>query len=894
MKRILTILLLFAGLGLSAQPYNNEWIDFSKTYYKFKVGSEGLYRISQAVLASAGLGNTPAEYFQLFRNGQEIPIFTSVPSGIMGVNDYIEFWGQINDGKTDKALYRNPASQHTDKYSLETDTAAYFLTVNNSGTAFHFAITSNDTSGNILAPEPYFMYTKGAYFRSQINPGYAQPVGEYIYSSAYEMGEFWSSGYINQFSPLSDVQNNLFVYAAGPNSTLTFGATGCADTLRHLQVKVNNLSIKDTAMNSFNDVHSSASFATGLIGAGTATIQFYNNSQASTFNDRIVASFYELNYPRQFNFGGQSNFSFELPARLSGYYLQITNFNSASGIPVLYDQATRQRFAAIVGGGTLYFELPGSASVRKLVLVSEDPSNINSVNSLAQKNFVQFSNPANQGNYLIISHPNLYVGSSGNNPVVDYKNYRNSAAGGGFNSQVVDINELVDQFAFGIKKHPLAVKNFLNYARNTFPAKPQFVFIIGRGVAYNDYRLNENNPIADQLNLVPTFGYPASDNMLSSADGAHPIPLTPIGRLGAINGPEVEIYLNKMKEYESAQQTAPNTIAGRDWLKHVVHVTGATDPFLQSVLCNYMYGYKLVISDTSFGANVSTFCSTTFNQDDQVSSQLFPSMFSNGISILTYFGHSSVASLGFNLDDPSVYNNQGKYPVFYINGCYAGNFYTFDPARLSLGKTLSENYVLAKQKGSIAFVASTHFGVVNYLNILLSQLYNYMDHQDYGKALGILQIDAMQGLVNVLPGDYLARAHAEEISVHGDPALKISGQALPDYDIEAPQVRISPVFISVSNNSFTVNARFVNLGKAVPDSISILITRKYPDGSTTSSKIRIPGIRYADSLQLSFPIVATRDKGQNFITITVNSDNNVPEVTLLNNTVTTQCLCLPG
>ena len=32
--------MLFAGLGLSAQPYNNEWIDFSKTYYKFKVGSE--------------------------------------------------------------------------------------------------------------------------------------------------------------------------------------------------------------------------------------------------------------------------------------------------------------------------------------------------------------------------------------------------------------------------------------------------------------------------------------------------------------------------------------------------------------------------------------------------------------------------------------------------------------------------------------------------------------------------------------------------------------------------------------------------------------------------------------------------------------------------------------
>ena len=125
--------------------------------------------------------------------------------------------------------------------------------------------------------------------------------------------------------------------------------------------------------------------------------QFFNNSQATTYSDRIVVSFYELNYPRQFNFGGQSDFYFELPAKASGYYLQISNFNSASSIPVLYDQATGSVCAAIVGGGTLYFEFPGSASVRKLVLVSEDPSNINSVNSLATKNFVQFSNPAEPG-----------------------------------------------------------------------------------------------------------------------------------------------------------------------------------------------------------------------------------------------------------------------------------------------------------------------------------------------------------------------------------------------------------------------------------------------------------------------------------------------------------------
>src|ERR1700736_1133667 len=93
MKNFFTIVLLLMGLGLSAQSYNNEWIDFSKTYYKFKVGVTGLQRIPQSVLAGAGLGSVPVQNFQLFRNGQEVPIYTTASSGVLGGSDYIEFLG---------------------------------------------------------------------------------------------------------------------------------------------------------------------------------------------------------------------------------------------------------------------------------------------------------------------------------------------------------------------------------------------------------------------------------------------------------------------------------------------------------------------------------------------------------------------------------------------------------------------------------------------------------------------------------------------------------------------------------------------------------------------------------------------------------------------------------
>ena len=895
MKKIFTLFLfLLVGRSL-AQPYNNEWIDYSKTYFKFKVTADGLYRIPETVLANAGLASIDAKEFQLFRNGVEIPIYTSVSTGPLSPTDYIEFCGQMNDGKADNPMYRTPAYQHTQKISLQSDTSVYFLTVNTTGNPFHYNALTNDTSTNVLPAEPYFMYTAGTYFKSQINPGRAMVQGEYIYSSSYDVGEFWSSGFATQTYPaqagvpISDNQNNLFIYSGGPAvANFKFGAAGCSDTLRNIQVKINNSLLKDTALNVFNDIVSNISVPIGVLNSATTNFQFINASQAVTYADRLVVSFYELNYPRQFNFGGQSNFSFLLPARPAGFFLKISNFNPGSATPVLYDQTTGQRFTAIASGGILTFALPGSSTARNFILVSEDPSNIQMIGSLVKKNFISYTDPLNQGNYLIVSNPVLYTGSNGNNPVTDYMNYRSSAAGGSYNAMVFDINELTDQFAFGIQKHPLAIKNFLNFARNTFGQRPAYVLLIGRGLAYTEYRANQGNPSDELLNLVPSFGSPASDVMLASADGSGSVNLIPIGRIGAVKGTEVEDYLSKVISYEQVQQNAPNNIEGRAWRKDIIHVTGASEPFLQAVLCNYMAFYQQIISDTLVGGNVFRFCSSTVDQNNQVSSTLFPQLFSNGIGMLTYFGHSSASNLGFNLDDPSIYNNQGKYPVMYINGCYAGNYYTFDPGRLGNTKTLSENYVLTKNKGSIAFVASTHFGIVNYLNILLNGMYSLMSTTDFGKSIGTIEEDANRNVLSLLPLDFLARCQSEQMNIHGDPAIILNEQKLADYDIEAPNVVIAPSFISVADIFFNVAASFYNLGKAVNDSITVLVTRKFPDGSSAVVlKKRIRGIRYADSINIQVPIIATRDKGQNYITITLNSDNDVPEVTLLNNSVTT-------
>jgi hypothetical protein len=888
-KFFAAIFLLLMGLGAAAQTYNNEWIDYSKTYYKFKVGGYGLYRIPASLLTSANLNGVPGQNFQLYRNGKEVPIFVT-NNGNFGPSDYIEFWGQPNDGVPDRPLYRNAASQHTTHFSLETDTAVYFLTYTSTSTPFHYTDYPNNAATSTLPVEPYFMSTVGDYFKSAINPGFAQVVGEYIYSSSYDVGEFWASGPIGPGGPLTDgAIGGLNVYSAGPAASVKFGMTGNADNPRTVQFAVNGTVLADTVMNSFNDLLTTRQVPLSILSSNSATASFINNSTVST--DRMVASFYELTYPRTFNFSGQPQSGFQLPARAQGYLLNITNFATAGPNPVLYDVANGLRYTGIVSGGVVSFAIPGSSADMNFVLVNEDPATVHMVTTLTGKNFLNLTNTANQGNYLIISHPMLYTGSNGNNPVNDYLAYRSSASGGAFDAQKYEIDELVDQFAFGIKKHPLAIQNFLRYARAKFTIKPQFVLLIGHGMTYDTYNYYSeavHDPLADRLNIIPTFGTPASDNKLSANDGVGATPVTPIGRLSVVSGSEIEVYLTKLKEYEQAQATSPNTIAGRLWMKNGVHLTGVSEPYLGAILCNYEQYYANIVGDTLAGATVSLYCDGNASQVSQVPTAVISTLFTTGLSFLNYFGHSSNQVLGYNLDNPNDYNNQGKYPVFFINGCDAGDFFVYDAQRPSgVNKTLSETYVLTPERGAISFIASTNFGIVNYLNIFLTGLYNLMAGSDYGKPVGILEKDALNNLVNAVPGDFFARLHAEQMTNHGDPYLKLN-QGGTDYDLEASQITINPSLVSVNNTSFTVNARIYNLGKAVSDSVLVTVQRTYPNGSTTlllSKKLR--GIRYADSIQVTVPIVATRDKGANKITITVNPGNVVPEVTYANNSVTT-------
>lgn len=890
MKRFLLLLFICTGFAAQSQIYNNEWIDYSKTYYKFKVAVTGVYRISQPTLTSLGLGSTAAQDFQLWRNGKEVPVYTSVQSGAMGAADYIEFWGEMNDGKPDNVLYREADYQLNNKWSLQTDTAAYFLTVNSGAANLRLVPTPNTIVGS-PTPEPFFMYVAGKYYRDRLNAGYAQVVGENVYSSAYDKGEGWSSSDIGKNITRTESLPNLYVYTGpgAPAAEFKIHASGNNGlNPRTFRVKINGDSILGQEMNFFDYVKVTKPVGLSSISSGTATVEITNLATVPG-SDRMVVGMFELKYPRQFNFDNTRSFAFSLPANASGNYLEISNFNYGAITPVLYDITNGRRYVADISNPALCkFALLGSAVDRDLVLVSQEAVAITDVTSLQQRNFVNYELAANQGNYLIITHPSLLNGSNGTHPVDDYKNYRSSAAGGNHNVKVYLIDELVDQFGLGIKFHPLSIRNFIRLARARYAAPVKNVLLVGKGINYIQFRGNEAHPDLTKLAFVPTFGHPASDMLLAADPGLDEIPRVSIGRIGVISGDELAIYLNKVVQYEQAQGFQSPLIQDKAWMKNVAHVVGASDEGLTNALEASMQRFSDIITDTMYGANVLTFTKTSAETVQLANSTRLQNLFQEGVGLITYFGHSSATTLEFNLDNPQNYNNPGKYPLFILLGCNAGNFFNFNLARLQTKETISEKFVLAQERGSIATIASTHLGIVHYLDIYNTKNYTAFGVTKYNTTLGEAMREAISQVYNLTTqNDFYARFHCEQATLHGDPAIKLNATAKPDYVIEDPLVKINPAFISVAETNFKVNAKFMNIGKAINKDIVIEVKRTYPDNRVEIiRRDTIPGIRFIDSLSYTIPIVATRDKGTNKITITVDADNVADELYETNNSIT--------
>lgn len=875
-KRLLFIfLLMFVFVELKAQPYGNEWINYTQEYYKIKIAQNGVYRIDAATLAAAGATSIDPRRIQIFNKGIEQYLFVQDNNGdnILNSSDFIEFYAEANDGKLDSLLYKNTSFVPNPYYSLVNDTAAYYLTWNASGLNNRMFIVSDTAGFSTYTPDNYFFKEEIQSYHSGYYDGETDIVGGT--DARYIRSEGWFGNVINLGGVLTYPINTPKAYGGGPNALVKIVAVGAsknsglAGTDHHLTIEyqgsggyqgLENIQFKGYESNQFvnNTIPASA------LGNSITNFKFTSVIEPTYSSNRTAVSYINVKYPHTFDLEGSTGFLFYLPYNGSlKSYLDISNFNASGGVHI-YDLSAHRRIDVARIGSSFKTLLPTNAGAEKKCYITSD-GNITNITSLEpvtpSAKFTDYSIFSADSAFIIVTHKSLLASA------INYKNYRSSVPGGSHNVVLADIDELYDQFAYGIVKSPLAIRGFADYLLDTYPsnAPPQNLFLMGKSIHLAYCRQNATNYANC---LVPSFGNPSSDNLFTAGLNSTQLePAIPTGRLAAKNNSDIENYLNKVKEYDL---NLPS-----EWMKEVLHFGGGDSQSLQSTLRNYLESYQVIIEDTAFGGNVTAFYKANSLPMQINTSDSIQHIIDNGVSLMTFFGHASGSSFDQSLNDINTYNPGGHYPFMIANGCYTGDIH-------STGMGTSEEYVLTPGKGMIGYLATVGLGVPAALDDFSNQFYRQMSTLNYGKSVGYHIKKTIQNIepLALIGQDSLIRSVCAEMTLHGDPSIIINAHKKPDYKITNNDVYFD---MTSSVTDVFVHVVRTNIGKATHDSITTEIQRIFPNGDTTSYSMRNAAPFYKDTIVFTIPIDESRGIGLNKLKITLDSRFKIDELNENNN-----------
>lgn len=857
-RYFLVSFLFFIGLiqaaTLSAQMvvgqdtlYGNEWIDYNKTYWKIKVAERDMYRVTFDVLQAGGfpVDQVPGDQFQLFVFGEEVPLYVST-DGLLGTSDYFEFYGDKNKSQLDQFLYEGGREAMLNpEVSLYTDTAVYFLTTT-SQNALRYK-TIDPPAIPIIPPlHTYIDSSRLDFISWHYSKTYDSD--QLVRYSIYDEHEGFASPSLKK-SIYNQATPDIILDSAGLIQIKLISSSAP----HHLQITINNNLVFDSLNYPSNQVEQLDIHLPAGILEQINTIQIEGLESNS---DRFQIASSTIQYHRTLPFNNTGSMFIHAEPSNSG-----TLYSWKSSDPyTLFNHTLHTRTELSASNDSIRFALNPSPIETRLSLCNIF-ANPNAILSIQSMNFIDYS--ALPGNYIIISHPKLLKSSTGENPLEAYKNYRESADGGNFQVQIMMIDQLIDQYAWGNSHHPLAVRNWVAEAESlNLPIR--YLFILAKGLEYPYVRI----PSIDfsENNLISPFGFLGSDNLLASTP-ENSTPLFSISRVSAATGNDVLNYLNKVKQYESSINL-PRSISNHSWKRQALHLVGGQNTSELENHKSLLLGLAETLQTHHIGINVNTL---TGNSTDPVSSssiQYVINEINRGLLIKTYLGHGGVTTTGnFSIDDAAVLNND-HYPVIFSLGCLTGN--TFTPEY-----SLSEMFTLIPEKGSIAYIASSGYGFSSSLSDFTKEFYNLLGTNNWNLGLGDI-MKSVRAKFEPFTG-ISHRSLIDQFNLHADPAIRLFPDSLPDFTLEPKHILFNPTVSEVTADSIHMEWVIWNLGRATESFLPYKIEHTFPDGRS---------MVYLDSIQFYSPNITLHTNikdglniaGEHRIAIKLDPNNLIPEI----------------
>lgn len=871
---ILTAICFFAfSCNISAQYWNgqdslfgNEWIQFDQSYVKIPIAKDGMYRINQGLLQAQGVpGNVSGSQFQLWHLGEEVPIFVSTDQ-VFGTQDFILFHGKQNRGEFETHLYpEREKDQGNPAYSMFNDTINYFLTWHNRG-GNQKMLAATSTPQNV-PEEPFFIdHIQKVYADAHLK--YCADLQCYEVYSIYDRGQGWAHS--DRLEVFNDVLEAPFYVPTGPDPQL--GVRAIANTVNHantgrLRIFVNDENVTDASRTAASFPYLKQIWQTLPEDLVTPQMEIAVTGSNNP-NDRYNISLVEFKYPRQFNFEQNSYYELTVGASPIPKNIVIRDFNGGNQLGVW--NLTAQEYVLIdrENDGSYILGLEESNEERQLVLFN--PNTIQNVTSARSTSFRDFSQVDPE--FIIISHPQFMSGS--NNPVQDYADYRSSNQGGAHRTLTVDINQLYDQFAYGVNYHPSSVRLFVQWFHRNW-SNPEFVFIVGKAV--ENQRIRNSGP--NDFFFVPTYGTPGADVLLVSDPKFNP--LVPTGRLPVIESEEISTYLNKVMVHE-AHVNRPQTLDDQSWTKRALHLSGG-DLRLPTEIESLRRGLDTmanILGRGKTGMEVATFQKKTTGAVTVSDNLELTRMVNEGVSLITYFGHSFINLLDFQIiDDVNTLQPTDKYSVYMGMGCYAGQIHD------ATVRSYSEGWTLARERGSVAFIANSSAGFISSLEVMGRRIYGNYGDEFFAKPIGQSVFDAVASVINDNRSQQNELSFTRDtelafsLNICGDPSIRLNTSNGADYIVDEKSVGIDLNVISVETDSLPLHFDIYNLGENVNDTIQVIGTQTLPNGEEkTLFELETQAPSFQKTIQINVPNFKEAAVGFNKVNIVVDAGQKVDEL----------------